>query len=76
MPLINPFNSNTRIDLKLEIIPTNQIFICSKLMNVFPSYLMLCNNCGLNSNVKYPTIITDLYSLSDAEKSPHEDKEK
>jgi hypothetical protein len=76
MPLINPFNSNTRITLKLEIIPTYQIFICSKLMNVFPSYLMLCNICGLNSSVKYPRIITDLSSLPDAKKSPPEDKEK
>jgi hypothetical protein len=45
-------------------------------MNVFPSYLMLFNTCGSNSRVKYPTIISDLSSLPDAEKSPPEDKEK
>jgi len=61
----------------MDLILSFQILICSTLMNVFPSYLMVCNIFSWNSIVKHPGIITDLsFFLPDDEKSPPEDKGK
>jgi hypothetical protein len=51
-------------NLETDMILNFHILICSTLMNVFPSYLMLCNIFSWNSIVKYPGLITDVFFLT------------